>query len=86
MKSKARAEIVAADVRELHGLGHPRRLLREKGGFTNFAVSFSIILILIGAIPLYGYGLRFAGPMASILTMIIAAPVTEVASPYPIAG
>jgi hypothetical protein len=86
MKSRARAEMVAADVRKLHRLGHPRRLLRDMGDLSNFAISFSIIWILTGALLLYAYGLRFAGPMASILTVIIAEPVTEVASPYPIAG
>ena len=32
------------------------------GGFSNFAVSFSIISILTGAVLLFGYGLKFAGP------------------------
>lgn len=86
MKGKTREEIIAADVRELHKLGHAQQLFREMGGFSNFAISFSIISILTGAMLLYGYGLRFAGPMVSILTMIIATSMAEIASPYPIAG
>jgi hypothetical protein len=33
------------------------------GGFSNFAISFSIISILTGALLLYGYGLKLAGPV-----------------------
>lgn len=86
MKGKTREEIIAADVKELHKLGYAQQLFREMGGFSHFAVSFSIISILTGAMLLYGYGLRFAGPKVSILTMIIATSMAEIASPYPIAG
>ena len=34
------------------------------GGFSNFAISFSIISILTGAVILYDYGLAWAGPGA----------------------
>mgnify|MGYP001765941537 FL=1 len=86
MKGKTREEIIAADVKELHKLGYAQQLFREMGGFSNFAISFSIISILTGAMLLYGYCLRFAGSMVSILTMIIATSMAEIASPYPIAG
>jgi len=86
MKGKSRDEIIAQDVKDLHQLGYAQKLFREMGGFSNFAISFSIISILTGAMLLYGYGLRFAGPMVSILTMIIATSMAEIASPYPIAG
>jgi hypothetical protein len=86
MKGKTREEIIAADVKELHKFGYAQQLFRDMGGFSNFAISFSIISILTGAMLLYGYGLRFAGPMVSILTMIIATSMAEIASPYPIAS
>ncbi len=94
MKGKSRDEIIAADVKELHKLGYAQQLFREMGGFSNFAISFSIISILTGAMLLYGYGLKFAGPMintfgwplVSIFTMIIAASMAEIASAYPTAG
>ena len=94
MKSKTREEVIAADVKELHKLGYAQQLFREMGGFSNFAISFSIISILTGAMLLYGYGLKFAGPMintigwpiVSIFTMIIAASMAEIASAYPTAG
>ena len=94
MKGKSREEIIAADVKELHKMGYAQQLFREMGGFSNFAISFSIISILTGAMLLYGYGLKFAGPMintigwpiVSIFTLIIAASMAEIASAYPTAG
>jgi len=94
MKGKSREEIIAADVKELHKLGYAQQLFREMGGFSNFAISFSIISILTGAMLLYGYGLKFAGPMintigwpiVSVFTLIIAASMAEIASAYPTAG
>ena len=82
------------DERDLQSLGYTQQLLREMGGFANFAVSFSIISILTGAVLLYGYGLKFAGPMVnsigwpivSILTFCVAASMAEIASAYPTAG
>jgi amino acid transporter len=64
------------------------------GGFSNFAISFSIISILTGAILLYGYGLGFAGPiintygwpLVSLFVLCIAASMAELASAYPTAG
>ena len=64
------------------------------GGFSNFAISFSIISILTGAVLLYGYGLKFAGPIinsvgwpvVSLFTLCVAASMAELASAYPTAG
>jgi amino acid transporter len=94
MKDKSRDEIIQQDIRDLHKLGYAQQLFREMGGFSNFAISFSIISILTGAILLYGFGLRFAGPiinsvgwpLVSIFVMIIAASMAELASAYPTAG
>ncbi len=94
MKGKSREEVIAADVKELHKMGYAQQLFREMGGFSNFAISFSIISILTGAMLLYGYGLKFAGPaintfgwpIVSVFTMIIAASMAEIASAYPTAG
>lgn len=89
-----REDAIARDVADLQKLGYAQQLFREMGGFSNFAVSFSIISILTGAVLLYGYGLKFAGPLAnsvgwpivSILTMCVAASMAEIASAYPTAG
>ena len=37
------------------------------GGFSNFAISFSIISILTGAVTLFGYGLEMGGPLEMTL-------------------
>jgi amino acid transporter len=90
----SREEIVRQDVRDLARLGYSQQLFREMGGFSNFAISFSIISILTGAVLLYGYGLKFAGPivnslgwpLVSALTLAVAASMAELASAYPTAG
>src|SRR5436853_4415506 len=85
---------IANDVDDLRRLGYAQQLIREMGGFSNFAISFSIISILTGAVLLYGYGLKFAGPVVnsvgwpvvSIFTLAVAASMAELASAYPTAG
>ena len=92
--TRTREEIARDDARDLERLGYAQQLFREMGGFSNFAVSFSIISILTGAVLLYGYGLKFAGPvvnsvgwpLVSLLTMCVAASMAEIASAYPTAG
>jgi amino acid transporter len=89
-----RDDIIRDDVRDLERLGYAQQLLREMGGFSNFAVSFSIISILTGAVLLFGYGLKFAGPivnsvgwpLVSVMTLAVAASMAEIASAYPTAG
>ena len=91
---KTRQEIIEQDMRDLHRLGYAQQLFREMGGFSNFAISFSIISILTGAILLFGFGLRFAGPivnsvgwpLVSLFVLMIAASMAELASAYPTAG
>jgi len=64
------------------------------GGFSNFAISFSIISILTGAVILYDYGLAWAGtaavligwPLVTFFVLFIAASMSEIASAYPTAG
>ena len=38
------------DVRQLHGMGYAQELSRRMSGFSNFAISFSIICVLAGGI------------------------------------
>src|SRR5512132_254880 len=89
-----RDEILRQDAEDLKRLGYAQQLFREMGGFSNFAVSFSIISVLTGAILLFGYGLKFAGPIVnsvgwpvvSLFTLAVAASMAELASLYPTAG
>jgi len=90
----SRDEILRQDAEDLARLGYAQQLLREMGGFSNFAVSFSIISVLTGAVLLFGYGLKLAGPIVntvgwpvvSVFTLAIAASMAELASAYPTAG
>lgn len=87
-------EVIRQDIRDLHGLGYAQELLRSMGGFSNFAISFSIISILTGAVILFNYGLTLAGPasvglgwpLVTVFTLMIAATMAEIASAYPTAG
>jgi len=63
------------------------------GGFSNFAISFSIISILTG-VTLFGYGLEMGGPLemslgwplSTFFTLTVAASMAELCSAYPTAG
>ena len=91
---RTREEAIRQDTADLHGLGYAQELLRSMGGFSNFAISFSIISILTGAVILYNLGLTLAGPAAvglgwplvTVFTLMIAATMAEIASAYPTAG
>src|SRR5215211_1341400 len=82
------------DARELGKLGYAQELFRTMGGFSNFAISFSIISILTGAITLYGYGLRMGGPaemafgwpLVTLFTLTVALSMAELASSLPTSG
>ena len=82
------------DAEQLQRMGYAQQLLRDMGGFANFALSFSVISVLTGAVTLYGDGLRNGGPLqmllgwpaVTLLTLSIAASLGELASAYPTAG
>ncbi len=82
------------DSADLARFGYAQELLREMGGFSNFAVSFSIISILTGAVTLFGYGLQMGGPLemtlgwpiATVFTLAVAASMAELCSAYPTSG
>ncbi len=90
----SRDDVIRQDVADLHKLGYAQELFRSMGGFSNFAISFSIISILTGAVILYDYGLAWAGtaavligwPLITIFVVAIAASMAEIASAYPTAG
>ena len=55
------------DDQDLERLGYAQEFLRGFGGFSNFALSFSIISILTGAVTLFDYGLSMGGPREMLL-------------------
>jgi amino acid transporter len=82
------------DMRELSALGYAQELFRAMGGFSNFAISFSIISILTGAVTLYSHGLAMGGPaemafgwpLVSLFTLAVALSMAELASAMPTSG
>lgn len=82
------------DREDLGRFGYAQELFRGMGGFSNFAISFSIISILTGAVTLFGYGLEMGGPLemtlgwpiATVFTLILAASMAEMCSAYPTSG
>jgi amino acid transporter len=93
-QGRSREDVIRQDVHDLHRLGYAQELFRTMGGFSNFAISFSIISILTGAVILYDYGLAWAGtaavvigwPLVTVFVLAIAASMSEIASAYPTAG
>jgi amino acid transporter len=83
-----------SDTERLHELGYAQELKRGMGGFSNFAVSFTIISILSGCLTLFGYGMQIGGPASSaygwlfvgILVTFVALAMAEICSSYPTAG
>jgi amino acid transporter len=82
------------DKKYLNQFGYAQELLRDMGGFSNFAISFSIISILTGAVSLYTHGLYYGGPgmmglgwpIVSFFVLLIAASMAELTSAIPTAG
>ncbi len=83
-----------SDAQDLERLGYVQELLRTIGGFSNFAISFSIISILTGAVTLYDYGLSLGGPremtlgwpLVTLGTLLVALSMAELASAIPTSG
>jgi amino acid transporter len=88
------ATAVAGDEARLAELGYKQELHRRLSGFSNFAVSFSIISILAGCITSYGIAMHNGGPLAITigwllvggLVTLVALAMGEVCSVYPTAG
>ena len=83
-----------ADRDRLHELGYAQELHRGMGTFSNFAISFSIISVLAGALTSFSLGMFAGGPRVIILGWIIVgigalavgAAMGEICSAYPTAG
>ena len=84
----------STDEERLAQLGYEQELHRRLSGFSNFAVSFSIISILAGAITSYGIAMTAGGPVAiiwgwlfvGVMVTFVALAMAEVCSAYPTAG
>jgi len=82
------------DAAELAKLGYKQELHRGMDGFSNFAISFSIISILAGCITSYSIALGSGGPSAitigwplvGVFVLCVGLSMAEVCSRYPTAG
>ena len=82
------------DERRLAELGYKQELNRSWSGFSNFAISFSIISILAGCFTTFGVGWNNGGPAAiawgwpvvSILILVIGLCMSELVSAFPTSG
>ena len=87
-------ELVAQDIKRLHGMGYAQELFRTMGGFSNFAISFTIISVLSGCLTLFYTGITTSGfaagsigwPLVTVFVVIVALGMAELASAYPTAG
>jgi len=88
-------ETLTSDEQRLAELGYKQELKRGWSGFSNFAISFSIISVLAGCFTTYGQAFNNGGPIAisiawpliSILILVgVAFPMAELASAFPTAG
>jgi amino acid transporter len=85
---------MGSDERELADLGYKQELHRGWSGFTNFAISFTIISVLAGPVTNFGYAWNAGGPIAISLgwpilcgfVLLVAFSMAELTSAMPTAG
>src|SRR5260221_2324878 len=90
------AETVKAseDVELLRSMGYAQELRRRMSGFSNFAISFSIICILAGGITSLQLGISAVGgaaagivwPIGGRFSLLVALCLAPVASAFSTAG
>ncbi|MCP8970410.1 amino acid permease [Ectobacillus ponti] len=89
-----RLEKHAGPEHDLASFGYKQELLRDMGGFSNFAISFSVISILTGGVTLYGFGFNQGGPaiigmgwpLVIIFCLFLSAAIAELTSAIPTSG
>jgi amino acid transporter len=83
-----------ADEKRLAELGYKQELNRSWSGFSNFAISFSIISILAGCFTTFGVGWNNGGPAAiawgwpivAMFILVIGLCMSELVSAFPTSG
>jgi amino acid transporter len=87
-------ESTSNDEKILASLGYKQELSRTWSGFSNFAISFSVISILTGCFTTFAQAWNNGGPIAisigwpiiSLFILIIGLCMSELASAYPTSG
>jgi len=88
------AKELTDDEKHLAKLGYAQDLNRSWSGFSNFAISFSIISILAGCFTNFGAGFNNGGPISiswswpilGVFILIIGFTMSELVSAYPTSG
>jgi amino acid transporter len=88
------ATSLASDEQRLAALGYKQELKRGWSGFSNFAISLTIICVLSGCFTTFGQAWNDGGPIAisigwpviSCLVLLVGLSMAELASKYPTAG
>jgi len=82
------------DIKTLHSMGYAQELARRMSGFSNFAISFSLICILAGGITNFPNALCAGGAFSATVgflvggafAFVVACCMGQIASAYPTAG
>ena len=85
---------IGRDERQLAALGYKQELSRAWSGFTNFAISFTIISVLAGTFTTFAFAWQNGGPIAASIgwpvlcffVLMVAFSMAELTSKYPTAG
>jgi amino acid transporter len=85
---------VDRDVQQLAEMGYRQELSRAWSGFTNFAISFTIISVLAGCFTNFGFAWGGGGPAAIAwgwpilcgFVLLVAFSMSELTSAFPTAG
>ena len=93
-KKETTESVLAEDRKRLHDLGYAQELFRAMGGFSNFAISFTVISVLSGCLTLFylipsngGFPVATIGwPIVTVFVLVVALGMAELASAYPTAG
>src|ERR1700754_104129 len=94
MSMRSETSTIDDDVKTLHSMGYSQELARRMGGFSNFAISFSIICILAGGITSFplamatgsGFEATIGWLVGGFFALIVAASLGQIGSAYPTAG
>jgi len=84
----------SSDEQTLADLGYKQELSRAWSGFTNFAISFTIISVLAGTFTTFAFAWQNGGPIAVSIgwpilcafVLMVAFSMAELTSAYPTAG
>src|SRR3954468_10427248 len=84
----------SSDEQRLAELGYKQTLNRAWSGFSNFAISFSIISVLAGCFTSYAFAWNAGGPVAvsigwplvSCFILIIGLSMSELVAKFPTSG